>query len=585
MLQLPHAHMCTARDVRRMSFRTLAIVILNSRRRWSTREDVWKCNHCGGVGSKGNKQWQQMKLQRIGEVAHCLASGGPFRGVRRVMVVPCLRRPASRYRCLASASLFDGTELHGTPARRDIPRRPSNLTFVAVPKLKRNTSRRPPSALILFSRIKSVIEIGSSANSIIIEESVHRTPHSTHIFLGLCQVLVSLRGVPHLVSHLSACSSHAQHNTCVRLKTEPRLKSFYDRRVLRTSQQNILSAHHASPWCSCPVCFLFDSTTVLDTISRDADWNQINPLCTPPRGWTVWSSGNTTSRHRNGKYPKVRVRACTNRTDTTSIERLKQREQQIVGDVAHTKSGLVQWTLSLLEWCETNRQWLGIPLWPIYWRVNEKRVAWFAGVSPNSASTSAVSTCRSISRPGKTASTSRTTWPTLSQLRGLWPSSSTVRSEQQPAFHSNSRHGSNVVEFRFSPHHWGTSARQRLNCRFILQHWGLGARQQIRCKCWRVCVERKERWRFKQCANLVGQAKSPYVLGTESWICRSRGKCSSEETVWSWSWYGNQKMGTEKFRSSSLWNSSRTRISKVTATSSEPMGGSDQFMWRIRIEE
>ena len=42
MLQLPHAHMCTARDVRRMSIRTNAIVILNSRRRRSTREDVWK---------------------------------------------------------------------------------------------------------------------------------------------------------------------------------------------------------------------------------------------------------------------------------------------------------------------------------------------------------------------------------------------------------------------------------------------------------------------------------------------------------------------------------------------------------------
>ena len=33
-----------------------------------------------------------------------------------------------------------------TPARR-IPRRPSNLTFVAVPQLKRSTSRHPPSAL------------------------------------------------------------------------------------------------------------------------------------------------------------------------------------------------------------------------------------------------------------------------------------------------------------------------------------------------------------------------------------------------------------------------------------------------------
>ena len=40
--RLPHAHMCTERNVRRMSIRTLAIVILNSRRRRSTREDVWK---------------------------------------------------------------------------------------------------------------------------------------------------------------------------------------------------------------------------------------------------------------------------------------------------------------------------------------------------------------------------------------------------------------------------------------------------------------------------------------------------------------------------------------------------------------
>ena len=53
----------------------------------------------------------------------------------------------SRY--LATAGLFDGTQLHGTPARRDIPRRPSNLTFVAVPTIKRNTSRRPPSALFV----------------------------------------------------------------------------------------------------------------------------------------------------------------------------------------------------------------------------------------------------------------------------------------------------------------------------------------------------------------------------------------------------------------------------------------------------
>ena len=71
---------------------------------------------------------------------------------------------------------------------------------------------------------------------------------------------------------------------------------FYDRLVLRASQQNILSAH-VSPWCSCSVYFLFDSTTILDPFSRDADWKQIKPLCTPPRGWTVWPSGCTTSYH------------------------------------------------------------------------------------------------------------------------------------------------------------------------------------------------------------------------------------------------------------------------------------------------
>ena len=56
---------------------------------------------------------------------------------RSVFAAACLA--VSRF--LATAGLFDGTQLHGTPARRDIPRRPSNLTFVAVPKLKRNTSR------------------------------------------------------------------------------------------------------------------------------------------------------------------------------------------------------------------------------------------------------------------------------------------------------------------------------------------------------------------------------------------------------------------------------------------------------------
>ena len=70
------------------------------------------------------------------EFQETVVDGEKMCGNLRVMVVPCLRRPASRYRCLATA-LFDGTELQGTPARRDTPRRPSNQTFVAVPNLKK----------------------------------------------------------------------------------------------------------------------------------------------------------------------------------------------------------------------------------------------------------------------------------------------------------------------------------------------------------------------------------------------------------------------------------------------------------------
>ena len=44
--QLPRAHMSTARNVRRKSIRTVAIVILDSRRRWSTERDVWKEKMC-----------------------------------------------------------------------------------------------------------------------------------------------------------------------------------------------------------------------------------------------------------------------------------------------------------------------------------------------------------------------------------------------------------------------------------------------------------------------------------------------------------------------------------------------------------
>ena len=119
-------------------------------------------------------------------------------------------------------------------------------------------------------------------------ECVHRTPHRTHIFLSPRQ-FVSLRSVASSLFHL------ARERTCGSRLSQGS-SFFYDRLVLRASQQNILSAH-VSPWCSCSVYFLFDSTTILDPFSRDADWNQIKPPCAPPRGWTVWPSGCTTPYH------------------------------------------------------------------------------------------------------------------------------------------------------------------------------------------------------------------------------------------------------------------------------------------------
>ena len=91
-----------------------------------------------------------------------LAAGGNCSGLdkMRVIVVPCLRWPASRYRCLAAAGLFDGTKLHGTPARRDIPRRPSNQTFVAVPKLKRKHISSTTVSTKYFLRLKTRGENG-----------------------------------------------------------------------------------------------------------------------------------------------------------------------------------------------------------------------------------------------------------------------------------------------------------------------------------------------------------------------------------------------------------------------------------------
>ena len=125
------------------------------RRSKSVTSDLWRQVWPLHDAFSVKKNWQQ--VETAADWISCSLPGlrRPFRGVRRVMVVPCLRRPASRCRGTLRPPAFStllGTQLHGTPARRDIPRRPSNLTFVAVPKLKRNTSRRPPSALNVFGK-------------------------------------------------------------------------------------------------------------------------------------------------------------------------------------------------------------------------------------------------------------------------------------------------------------------------------------------------------------------------------------------------------------------------------------------------
>ena len=95
--------------------------------------------------------WRQVwPLHRRSFAKPELAPGGNCSGLDKLQLawpeaaLPCVRPPAF--------STLWGTQLHRNPARRDIPRRPSNLTFVAVPKLKRSTSRRP--YLIILIRHK-----------------------------------------------------------------------------------------------------------------------------------------------------------------------------------------------------------------------------------------------------------------------------------------------------------------------------------------------------------------------------------------------------------------------------------------------
>ena len=120
-------------------------------------------------------------------------------------------------------------------------------------------------------------------------EGAHRIPQRTHIFLSALPASVSLL----VFVVLSRRFSHAQH---VRVAQGTNF-SLWSTCLARIPTKHSLSTHHVSPWCSDSVYFLFDSATIPDTFSTDADWNQIKPSCTPPRGWTVWPSGHTTSHH------------------------------------------------------------------------------------------------------------------------------------------------------------------------------------------------------------------------------------------------------------------------------------------------
>ena len=100
--------------------RSLAAGVATAQAPFSVNQNWQQVGNCSGL-DKLQLAWPEAALP------WCAAGHG-----RSVFAAAYLA--VSRY--LATAGLFDGTQLHSTPARRDIPRRPSNLTFVAVPKLK-----------------------------------------------------------------------------------------------------------------------------------------------------------------------------------------------------------------------------------------------------------------------------------------------------------------------------------------------------------------------------------------------------------------------------------------------------------------
>ena len=51
--------------------------------------------------------------------------------------------------------------------------------------------------------------------------------------------------------------------------------------------------------------FLFESTTTLDTFSKDGVWNQIKLLCTPPGGWPLLAFWLRRSTSHPGKTTSI----------------------------------------------------------------------------------------------------------------------------------------------------------------------------------------------------------------------------------------------------------------------------------------
>ena len=111
------------------------------------------------------------------------------------------------------------------------------------------------------------------ANVVNATEGAQMTPHRTHA-----------------CAHFSRCVSHfAQVTQC----------TCSGSRYLSDSvclSKIVPSAHHVTPGCSRVLCF--PSSLVFVYSAEDtADWDQTKPVRDPALGWTVWTSGQSDSKH------------------------------------------------------------------------------------------------------------------------------------------------------------------------------------------------------------------------------------------------------------------------------------------------